>query len=239
MSKKLKRRIFLSLVVAIACLIIYGQLYSASPITGVVRNEATGLPIKNAVVLAVWFSQRPGFHSPRRQFFEAQETVTDEYGKYVIPGWTIKFLPRLFARISTDEPQIVVYKYGYLPNSITNFSRELRTHGFLIKWLTNPSINLELLSGSMEEKIIKFQSSNMLLPIFYGCEWEKNKLLLIELDKFFEDRDKYISETDSLFKPAEPWFHAYKDATSLGCVTLYEFIKAARINRNKENVNEK
>jgi len=239
MNKNLKLRIFSLLVLITGCLIVYGQLYSAPPITGVVRDASTGLPINNAVVLAVWFSQRPGFHSPGRQFFEAQETVTNEYGKYLIPGWKIKFLPRLFAGISTDEPQIVVYKYGYLPNSIKNFSRESKTHGFFIQWPKNSSIDLELLSGSMEEKILKFQSSDTLLPILYDCKWERNKLLLIELYKFFEDKEKYIAETNSLFKPVEPWFYQYRDAKSLDCVTPYEFIKSARIDRNKENVNEK
>lgn len=215
---------------------VYRHLYAAPPIHGVVLDAASNKPLADAVLVAVWHSQSPGFHSTRDQLFEAQEVRTDEEGRFTIPGWEMKYLKRVFGSVSSDEPQIIVYKYGYEPRKLQNFSRESRLHSFSIEWYQESIIKLDPSAGTMADKIHAFESGIFAARIFFNCMGMRNKYLLVEFDKFYEEQETYAA-LDSGGKQT-PWFEQYEVAEQKECKLLYEYLKSERYSRNKENRNE-
>lgn len=143
--KRLAKRLLIaafSLIVA-NCSI---HFYKAEPISGVVIDESTGQPIAHAVVAATWHSQSPSFHSPNREYFETQEAVADEQGRFTMPGWRLKMLLRWWGSIDGREPSLVAYKYGYQPTEFWNAGQG--KHGFVIRWNGRDKIALTKLEGS-------------------------------------------------------------------------------------------
>ena len=231
MISKKKKWLFGTLI--IIGLLFYKHLYNAPQIFGVVKDASTGTPITNAVIVATWYSQRPGFHSPNREFFEVEETVTNAHGEYLIRGWTIRLLPRFFASIATDDPKIMAYKYGYLPKKSHNFNRSWRTHGFFINWSGNADIELQPLDGDIKTKVDKFESAQGELQLLYGCDWMKTKNLLMEADKQFYENEKYYSSLHD--EPVVPWFlYEFKNEQYSSCPGAIDLLSESRERNIKE-----
>lgn len=235
-----RSRKMLAVVLIIVGLVIsafvYRHLYTAPPVHGVVLDASTNKPLVNAVLVAVWYSQSPGFHSSRDQLFDAQEVKTDQEGRFTIPGWKMKYLTRVFGSISSDEPQIIVYKYGYVPKKLQNFPRASRRHSFAIEWHQESKIKLELSVGTMDEKRYTFESGIFAARIFFNCMGMRNKYLLAEFDKFYEEQETYAAlETGA---KQEPWFQHYKASEQGGCESLYEYLKSVRDSRSNDNKSE-
>lgn len=160
------------------------RLYKAEPISGVVIDESTGLPIAHAVVSATWFSQSPSYHSPNRELFETQEAVADEQGRFTIPGWRLKLLLRWWASIDGREPALMAYKYGYQPIQIWNWG-EVR-HGFVIEWNRQEKISLKKLEGTALEIETTFDRS-FIPQVKSGCDRKKGINMILEMDKQMQD----------------------------------------------------
>jgi hypothetical protein len=221
----------------ILCIVVYNFVtlfYRAEPISGVVRDAATGQPLAGAVVAINWSSQIPGFHSPNSKYFEDQEAVTDAQGRYTIPGWWIKFLPRAFASISTEEPTLLVYKYGYLPLRMRNiFDRTTNngtwkdTHTFFIRWYEPTDLKITSLPSNEEEKMkLIFMNSSIAPSISYECSWKKMLPLILEADKQEEENEAYYAKLYNDDKYLEPWF--LKEQKSVTCPGIIEILTDAR-----------
>jgi hypothetical protein len=224
----------------ILCIVVYNFVtlfYRAEPISGVVRDATTGQPLAGVVVVATWYSQVPGPMAPRTEEFEVQEATTDAQGRYTIPGWWIKFLPRVFASISTEQPSLFVYKYGYFPRSMKNiFDRTTNggtwkdTHTFFIRWYEPKDIKITEVLGTEKEKIEFFEPNPFTnLSLTDGCRWKKVVNYLLEVDKQIQDGENYYAKSRRDTKQLEPWFvqESYPNK-SLPCPGIVERLTDAR-----------
>jgi len=141
------------------CFPILGLLpwrYEAEPIVGRVIDDETGEPIAGVAVVALWLLARP-IDQGGTEWFEVIETETDEEGVYGIEGWGPRWRP-WFYRLTDSDPELVIFKPGYLPktllndigpNELTNFNpsdakiREAYWHGKDIR-LRSFKIGLEM-----------------------------------------------------------------------------------------------
>jgi len=224
----LRRKLLIGLVVVglVTSIFICDHTYSAPSIDGVVLDSESNKPLSNVVLVAVWYSQSPGFHSSRDKFFETQEVKTDKDGKFSIPGWRVRFLTRFFGGFSTDQPQIIVYKYGYIPEKLQNFSRESREHPFTIEWHQETIIKLDPSVGALSDQLNTLEDRLFLARISFNCTWSKNKYLLAELDKFYEEQEAYTALLSG--RSQNPWLQEANPIDQEGCESLSGYLKSER-----------
>ncbi len=104
---KNKKRIVIGFVVVLFCLISSACAHSDGPYKGKVVELETGNPIERAVVAASWSIEEV----PHAQkICDAEETVTDKNGEFVLPKGSCVSHP--FAKIF--GPYVIVFKPGYL-----------------------------------------------------------------------------------------------------------------------------
>jgi hypothetical protein len=77
------------------------------PYEGRILEADTGKPIEGAVVLAVWYKERPTVAGAMSTYYDARETVTDKNGNFSVPGMGLEILS------SVAVPSILVFKAGY------------------------------------------------------------------------------------------------------------------------------
>jgi hypothetical protein len=80
------------------------------PYRGLVLDDATGLPLARALVLAVWKRQEaqdPG----QRHLVAIRETETDAQGQFVLDGASVEVPPPPLLLV----PRLVIYARGYTP----------------------------------------------------------------------------------------------------------------------------
>ncbi len=77
------------------------------PFRGQVVDEDSGMPIAGANVMVLWIREPPNFHFTQ-WFYDAQETVTDESGRFELRRQT-----RLLTAF-VNEPGVGVFVPGYL-----------------------------------------------------------------------------------------------------------------------------
>jgi len=209
---------------------IYSHFYSAPPISGVITDATTGQPVEGTVVLADWISERSEYHSKSTELFETQETLTDKQGRYVIPGFKMKFLWRIFADIARNSPEIVIYKYGYLPRNTSSAEGTSPAEGAR----KFPNIEIKQFLGTPEEKS-KFINDflHMIPTITEGCYWKERILLVLEADKQVEELERYVASHSQSTKQLKPWFSEYEHIENTSCPGAIETITNARKIRNK------
>lgn len=94
--------------------------YSAKDIHGQIVDDETGEPIEGAIVVAQWVLFRAGIgHGGHDGRLHIYETVTDEQGRYYIPGWGPKLHPPMTA-LANRDPEILIFKSGYEPKRLQN-----------------------------------------------------------------------------------------------------------------------
>jgi len=109
------RKFFLSLVLTMlaGCGPI-SPLFAGGPYKGRVIDAETKEPIVGAVVLAVWYRRAPGLGGPSQGFLDAEETLTDKNGEFVIGEHPpASLIPGTWV----DGPNITIFypNYGYFP----------------------------------------------------------------------------------------------------------------------------
>lgn len=202
--------------------------YTAEPISGVVLDNSTNKPLSGAVVVVTWYSQDPGLmHSLNREIFEIQEAVTDVEGHFTIPGWKQKKIDRSGASVDANQPEILIYKYGYKPTHRQNIQHEMNImgnykdqHGSIIRWYAPTEIKIDPLIGSTKEKIEALKDFEVLHPFplsIYTCNWKKRINFLLEIDKQLEENEKYYfdlyknngeeeNRRSGAYTTYEPWY---------------------------------
>jgi hypothetical protein len=109
------RKFFLSLVLTMlaGCGPI-SPLFAGGPYKGRVIDAETKEPIVGAVVLAVWYRRAPGLGGPSQGFLDAEETLTDKNGEFVIGEHPpASLIPGTWV----DGPNITIFypNYGFYP----------------------------------------------------------------------------------------------------------------------------
>src|SRR4029077_456506 len=121
-------KVFLSLVLTMlaGCGPI-SPLFAGGPYKGRVIDAETKEPIVGAVVLAVWYRRAPGLGVPSQGFLDAEETLTDKNGEFVIGEHPpASLIPGTWV----DGPRIIIFypNYGFYPiyqiNPLANLGRD-------------------------------------------------------------------------------------------------------------------
>lgn len=113
----MKKRKWLLIGGVIALLIVVGLttgtwhlVYVDGPYHGRVMDKTTGRPIEGAAVVAVWWKEIPFIAQAITNYYNAQETLTDQGGNFTIPGiWGAAIIPLTKIR----EPLFTIFKPGY------------------------------------------------------------------------------------------------------------------------------
>jgi hypothetical protein len=77
------------------------------PYEGRIVDADTGEPIEGVVVLATWSREYPNAGGASHEYHDAEETVTDENGEYIISGKGVKVLSNVI------PPYLLIFKAGY------------------------------------------------------------------------------------------------------------------------------
>ncbi|HEX9659058.1 MAG TPA: hypothetical protein VGA18_02120 [Rhodothermales bacterium] len=94
----------------VACSLINPRTYTAGPYRGRVIDAETKEPVIGAVVLMYWVRESPGLFMNRESFLSAEETLTDEGGRFVVGRWPrISLIPGTWV----SQPYIFIYQPGY------------------------------------------------------------------------------------------------------------------------------
>jgi len=229
--------LFLALLVSL--LVTYSSYpssYEAKPISGVVFDAESKQPVEGAVVVAIWSEYGGAFQAYKIDELEVQEAVTDNQGKYTLPGWPLKRSRNRSAFVPTDEPRIFAYKYRYLPKYIYNGivqemgRRQPYKHDRTISWYGSTDIYMSpLIITENERSQVLSQFIQITPSIYYGCGWKKLTRLLLEVDKQREEFEIYFSIPLKRAIVREAW---YLEEVSQGpqpeCAGAVELLTNAR-----------
>lgn len=98
---------FLLLILNAGC--VYSVARYDGPYEGKVIDADSGQPLEGAVVLGVWYKERPTVAGAVVTFYDATETLTDKNGNFKIKGQGLKVL----SQVSTMNFNIFKAGYGY------------------------------------------------------------------------------------------------------------------------------
>ncbi len=93
--------------------------FAAGPYKGRVIDSETKQPIEGAVVLAVWVRWIPAFLKSVETFWDAQEVIADQYGRFEVGK---KTPTNLWPGAWVDGPRLTIFfpGYGFFPGYHTN-----------------------------------------------------------------------------------------------------------------------
>lgn len=239
--KKLRKILFITFGFIFCVFLLLGGLptfYSADPIVGVVRDSSNLQPVPGAIVIARWTLWGGSFfHSNNLGDLGVQIAVADSSGKYVIPGWRLKFSSKFIAAMPSSEPKIYVYKYGYVPATMINglyFHGAIKNnHSFFIHWYGSTDINVNPLIGSVENKIAIFDRAEYYLPpIYKDCGNNEFLPFFLELDKQLQEKEIYLSNIYNDKKWLSPWFQQQSLQGEPVCLNIKNTLINARKKRH-------
>lgn len=128
-------------------LIFLPSCYAArmdGPYEGRVIDADTGQPIEGVVVLGTWDRETPTPGGAVHSFYDAQETLTNRNGDFVIKGIGLLVLNNIV------PPNITVFKVGYSYDNLLWIAGELSLYS-RIKWEGKKAI-IPLKKLTMEER---------------------------------------------------------------------------------------
>jgi hypothetical protein len=165
------------------CAVIW--VYDIPSIDGQIKDYETGKPIQGAIVVVQrsFRGLRGGFAG----FYEYQETITDENGKYHIPELGVIYEIR---RIAVDGPNIIIFKQGYEMLRINNGScyygvphKECPEDAYMVyvkyDWerksvWDGQTVGLVRFNGTKDERLMLLRGGNTSIwhePTRKGCHW--------------------------------------------------------------------
>lgn len=167
-------------------------IYYAEPTEGWVVDAETGRPIEGVVVVGHW-QLRGGFEggTPISEL-EILETVTDQDGRYYLPGWGPKFAFQ--GQLKSQSPTLLLFKPDYKYLGLDNQWYPGRK-GSKSDW-DKKSVKLMQFKGTLEQYADELQSlSSALWIVGYDvgrksgdyCGWKRFPKMLRALSEI-EDR---------------------------------------------------
>ncbi len=103
-------------LIAVLALLSFCTIHkqSSDAIQGWLVEEQTGMPVDDALVVAVWH-EPVGYdwHEPGRRATMFREAITDREGRFYIDAWSRWQIHIISDRMQKDEPAIYVLKEGY------------------------------------------------------------------------------------------------------------------------------
>jgi hypothetical protein len=93
-------------------------IYWSEATTAKVVVDGVGDPVPGVIVVAAWtFTGLEGAAGPT---FEITETVTDEQGRFHIPGWGPRLVWPPYQTFEYRDPWLLLFKAGYKPRLLEN-----------------------------------------------------------------------------------------------------------------------
>ncbi len=80
-------------------------------------DEQTGSPVEGAVVVGIWQLESQGFEHSYGAAIHVVESVSDQAGRYHLPGFDARFVGHLGGQLMDRDPYVYVWAEGYSPNS--------------------------------------------------------------------------------------------------------------------------
>lgn len=159
--------------------------------------DENGAPVVGAIIDVSW-SVRASITGVSIKEIEVREATSDINGIFKIKGWGPKFIWR--GGISDDQPQLRIFKVGFIPVVLRNKIGLSRiTSPAIINFrLQNKEIEIKRMYGTLEENELSFFSIVESINFYYKnnkrdvCSWTKMPKLVSELSriKIILDRKK-------------------------------------------------
>jgi len=216
--------------------------YMQPPIRDTVVDDR-GKSVAGTVVVAIWRAEEGWFQAHGARPLDRQMAITDDKGEFTLPGWTRRWNAWGLNRrvLKTDQPEIVMYKFGYVPTLVVNNLKN--TSKSLLIWQIEGPLVLKTLTGSPTDAYKAFSDHvgvlNPTMPsLFIGCEWQKFKPLFVEFDK-----QEQVAEQLGLIvrlegEPVRPWYAKAEDNFKLqfpdrkpDCPGATEWLESERLKR--------
>jgi hypothetical protein len=147
------------------------------PYEGRIIDADTRQPIEGVVVLGVWYKiASVGAGGAFREYYDAQETVTDKNGEFSIKGLDLKILS------SVEPMNFLIFKTGYkYENGPWKSLKESFYYKDKIKWEGNKAI-IPLRKLTMEER------KKGRLPPYPPTEAMKEKKANLMMEEIYKER---------------------------------------------------
>lgn len=116
------RKILLALLAICIPFWVFGDppVYFAKDIQGQVVDGETSRPLQGVVVVAKWQVYATGIGSGGGGgSIKTIEVITDQEGRYVIPGWGPRMRPPL-TYLNSKDPELTYFMPGYFPDAREN-----------------------------------------------------------------------------------------------------------------------
>jgi hypothetical protein len=232
--------------------------YEQRPIrSSVIDNQ--GNKVAGAVVVATWLTEGGWFHvHGAGPLVEKQIAVTGTNGEFSLPGWGKRANQWGLNRraLQTYQPELIIYKFGYLPKKIINMSESAAqsvlagpetghssTARSILTWQVEGPLVITKIAGDPADSYKTFSQNSgpiyQAMPsLFSGCEWKNFKPLLIEYDK----QEQVAEELDLISRPIGtpilPWYVRAAEDFNLqfpdkkpDCPGLTEWLTLERLKR--------
>jgi len=197
----------LLLLAALLCALTsctYQYNFDEPELKGKVVDEASGQPLRGAIIAAYWGVQDGNLagNSWVAEYVHFFEGTTDDKGEFVIPAWSERKLIK--GKIADQFPSVLVYKSGY---------RLAKWQGKSVKnWPPRP-LSLKANTDDNETQSDMHQIKYWFGPGIGGCMWQNfTKLYSQELQFRYAMRIKYVPENLRYqfkffrFVPKSSWF---------------------------------
>lgn len=205
--------------------------------------DGQGQPVQGVIVVGLWLTEAGWFQAHGAGPLEKQIAITDQNGKFNLPGWKKRANEWGLNRrsLQTHQPELIIYKFGYLPKRIHNTSAS--TGRSILEWRVTGPLEIDELKGDPAQSYRIFSANSgpihqAMPPLFEGCEWKKFKPLLIEFDK----QEQVAEELDLIGRqtgtPLRSWYEIAAENFSVQfpgkkteCPGLVEWLTSERIKR--------
>lgn len=149
------------LLLVAACSVPLPRAVVAAPFKGKVVDAETKRPLPGAVVLLWWNLEAPGIaHGPIERFLDAEETLTDDEGEFVIGKWSPQAtIPGTWV----SDPYFIIHSPGYGWFPMHGVSVKKRSYEPFWKAMQTELVTFELPRLKTREERVR-EEIYMLLP---------------------------------------------------------------------------
>lgn len=176
---------FLAVVLLLVVGVLWaGLLNSAEEIRGRAIDFDTGNPISGVAVVAIW--ELRGIEGAFVRNMAVQEAISDEHGRFRIPGWGLQINSRfLYAGLPENAPQLIFFRRDYEPLLLDNNYAKTK-FGIFVKTGEMQDADQQLRRWSVGSggRVTAGQQVDAEIRHVLtapDCEWQQIPALLVEL----------------------------------------------------------
>lgn len=106
----MRQALMFTIILALCPFVGPGTGEAAGPWQAQIVDAETGQPLKDVIVLAVWYKMTRGPAGPSGRFYDAEEVVTSPDGRFtIVSRWTFTLDPFTYIK----DPEFTIFKPGY------------------------------------------------------------------------------------------------------------------------------